>query len=236
MRSLRAAFGFLTILPVGGQPLEQPGRAFAWFPLVGLFIGTFLVLIAQFAPPTLAPFLIVVAWVVMTGGLHLDGFGDSCDGLFATTTPERRLEIMKDPRTGTWAVVGLVVLLIGKVSLVSQVAPLLLVVVPVVGRYAMVSAALFYPYARPTGLGAYFRNGLTAREGWIATFLAIVVVLLIATQNHRALPTLIVAPVVVLLVGRWTARRLGGGLTGDVYGFICELTELLCLVGLVWVS
>jgi adenosylcobinamide-GDP ribazoletransferase len=227
---LRAAFTFLTILPVGGGLLAQPGRAYAWFPLVGLTIGA--AAGAAFAlplPPDAAAFVALVVWVALTGGLHLDGFGDSCDGLLATTTPERRLEIMRDPRAGSWAVVGLVLLLLGKWVLLRSIAPALVLVPPVMGRWAMVLAARYFPLARENGLGANFRNGLGNPQVYLATLTAVAVAL---TARWPAALLLVVVPLLVAVVGKWAARRLGGGLTGDVYGALCELTELVCLLAL----
>ncbi|MCU0514540.1 MAG: adenosylcobinamide-GDP ribazoletransferase [Anaerolineae bacterium] len=231
MADLRAAFAFLTILPLGYDPQRPPGAACAWYPVVGLCIGALLALIAHAAPfaPPLTALVVLVAWVVITGGLHLDGFADSCDGLLATVTPARRLEIMKDPRAGTWAVVGLVLLLLGKWLLIQPLPPLLLLLPPVIGRCAMVLALYALPPARPAGLGRYFRQGL-GRPQVLAAVL--VTAGLVALLKGGAL--LLLLPGVVLLT-RWAARRLGGGLTGDVYGAVCELTEVLCLMGwLLW--
>lgn len=233
---LRVAVGFLTVLPVGQVAGRKPGYAFAWFPLVGLAIGLLLWGAATVTPPALAGYVVVLLWVIVTGGLHLDGCGDACDGLLATTTPARRLEIMKDPRTGTWAVAGLILLLLGKWVAVGQVAPLLLLVAPVAGRWSMVAAAAAFPYARTSGLGGYFRDGLGRRQVLIASVTALLVIGGAAWFDPRALLALIVAPLLVFAGGRWAAARLGGGLTGDVYGALCELTELLLLLGCVWLG
>ncbi len=233
LTELRAAFAFLTIVPLRWPDDVQPGRAFAWFPLVGLVIGGLLAGLAWL--PLLADvraFVVLLAWVVITGGLHLDGFGDSCDGLLATVPPERRLAIMKDPRAGSWAVIGLILLLLGKWLLIGHLLrhPLLLVIVPVMGRWALVLAAYAYPYARSSGLGGMFRDGLGRPQIVIATMLALLSVSAVACMvSYWALLVLIVPLLVVGLMGRWAAGRLGGGLTGDVYGALCELTELLTL-------
>ena len=141
---VRAAFSFLTILPLGYTEGRKPGWSFAAYPLVGLVVGGACALVAARSPfsTNVTAFLVVLAWVVITGGLHLDGFGDSCDGLLATVEPERRLEIMKDPRVGSWAVIGLILLLLGKWTLVADVPPSLLIPPPVVGRWGMVIAAI----------------------------------------------------------------------------------------------
>jgi adenosylcobinamide-GDP ribazoletransferase len=233
---LRAAFAFLTVVPVGYSAGRQPGYAFAYFPLVGLLIGLALCLCAMLPWPGagVRAFVVLVLWVILTGGLHLDGFGDACDGLLATTTSDRRLEIMKDPRTGSWAVVSLVLLLLGKWLLIAETPPLWLLGPPIVARWSMVLAAYHFPYARTTGLGGYFRAGL-GRAQWLAAGLLTFALLLGAAWliQLRLLSLLLIAPLTVVLVGRWAAARLGGGLTGDVYGALCELTELCSLLWLV---
>jgi adenosylcobinamide-GDP ribazoletransferase len=239
LADLRAAFAFLTILPVGQPQVSQPGRAFAYFPLVGAVIGLAMIAVGTIplVPPDMSAFLVLATWVILTGGLHLDGFADSCDGLLATTTPERRLEIMKDPRAGSWAVISVVLLLLGKWialrSTLLTMPPLLLIVPPVAGRWAMTLAVAAFPPARTSGLAAYFRNGFGSTQVIIASIftLAVWAITVMLTANWlRTAVCLIAATICTLLVGRWAARRLGGGLTGDIYGALCELTELICLI------
>src|SRR5260221_11368317 len=116
---LLLAFTFLTTLPLGRLRRDAdsvPGKMFSFVALVGLVIGIIVSLVASigFLPRDLATFVALAVWVALTGGLHLDGLADSCDGLLATVSPERRLEIMKDPRAGSWAVIGVVLLLLGR--------------------------------------------------------------------------------------------------------------------------
>jgi adenosylcobinamide-GDP ribazoletransferase len=232
LADLRAAFAFLTVLPAGYPEDRKPGYSFAYFPVVGLAIGAVLWLAAQisFPSPEVRAFVVLLAWVVLTGALHLDGFADACDALLATTSPEKRLAIMKDPHAGTWAVAGLVLLLLGKWVLLRETTGVLLLATPVVARWAMVVAAWCYPYARSSGLGAYFREGLGQAQLLFATLFTLLSVVALAWISHPFLPIVwIISLLTVLAFGRWAAHRLGGGLTGDVYGAICELTELLCL-------
>lgn len=231
---IRGAFAFLTVIPVGEDiDWAQPGRFFAYFPLVGLVIGALVAAVAAnpWWPPTATAFLTLLAWVVLTGGLHLDGFGDAADGLLAVVEPVRRLEIMKDSRAGSWAVVGLILLLLGKFVLLAEVPPLALIVPPVVARWGMVLAAGRFPYARKEGLGGYFQQGLGRAQNLIAALTMLAVTGAVAVW---VTPSVIVLPLAALVVtfgvGRWAAGRLNGGLTGDVYGALCELTELICLI------
>lgn len=235
LNDIRTAFAFLTIIPVGQIQTDEPGRSFAYYPLVGLVIGLLLAgagfLMFHFLQSDLVVFLVLFLWVILTGGLHLDGFGDSCDGLLATVEPQRRLAIMKDPQTGSWAVIGLILLLLGKWVMLRTLPIYLWIAVPVVGRLTMVIAAYAFPYARESGLGAYFRQGLEQLQVIVAIGITIIVVIGIGRIfDPVTFWLLTVAPFTALIGGQWAAKRLGGGITGDVYGALCEVTELLCLL------
>lgn len=234
LHDLRAALTFLTILPVGYPEGRKPGYAYGWFPLVGLLIGLVLVAVASIpASVEVRALLVLLTWVVLTGGLHLDGLADSCDGLLATTTPERRLEIMKDPRAGSWAVVGVVLLLLGKWVLIREASMTALFIAPIAGRWVMTLAAWAYPYARSTGLGAWFKDGLGWPQIVLATLTTAGAIILAAALDVRVGLILPVALLMLFGLGRWMASRLGGGLTGDCYGALCEITEWACLLGMV---
>jgi adenosylcobinamide-GDP ribazoletransferase len=240
LNDLHTAFAFLTILPVGMAENSQPGRSFAYFPLVGLVIGGILsataLLVDSRTTPEIQAFAVLLLWVTLTGGLHLDGFADCCDGLLATTNPARRLEIMKDPHTGSWALIGVVVLLLGKWAALQGLAPVVLIIPPVLGRWGMVLAAWFFPYARSTGVGAYFRTGLGRSQVMAASVMTCLLIVALTVMTRPALIFLIALPPLVIYgMGRWAAGRLGGGLTGDVYGALCEVTELVTMLVLeVW--
>jgi adenosylcobinamide-GDP ribazoletransferase len=236
-RELGSALSLLTILPIGGQYDGPPGRIFAWFPLVGLVVGTAVALLAwlPWPSPDLRAFVALAGWIGLTGGLHLDGFADSCDGLLATVPPEHRLEIMHDPRAGSWAVIGLVLLLLGK-WITLQSVPFPLIVLPaILGRWSMTLAAWWFPVASQSVTGAHFRQGLGRPQMLIASLSTLLVTVpLVAALAWRATTLLGVVPLTTWGLGRWAAQRLGGGLTGDTYGALCELTELLCLTVLVF--
>ncbi|MCS6871084.1 MAG: adenosylcobinamide-GDP ribazoletransferase [Anaerolineae bacterium] len=235
LSDLKRAVRFLTILPVGVSKAEESrplGYAAAYFPLIGVLFGLVGVLIMNVTVLgfSVRAFLVVLAWSILSGGLHLDGFADSCDGLLATTTPERRLEIMKDPRVGTWAVVGLVLLLLGKWLLIASVALPLIVLAPVLGRLTMVWLAARYPSARSEGLGAAFRVSIGGDQVVAATLISGLCLAVLILFDWRVLIGALSVPIVAFGFGRFAAARLGGGLTGDTYGAGCELTEWLCLL------
>lgn len=229
MNDFLTALGLLTIIPARyREPITA--RAYAYFPLVGLLIGTVLVaaqfLLRAIFPPWVASALLLALWVVFSGALHLDGFADACDALFAATTRERRLDILRDVHLGTFGAVGLVLLLIVKfAALASATSFASLLLAPVLGRWAMVFAATF-PLARATGMAVMFRAGLTRRIVFSATMFT---ALVCACCGARGGIAFIVACVVALLLARLAQNRLGG-LTGDVYGMMGESVEVVVLL------
>lgn len=233
LADLRNAFGLLSILPVGFGAGRDLGKAYAYFPLVGVVIGASvaLVLALPLWTPAIRAVLALGVWVVLTGGLHLDGVGDSCDGLLAQTTPERRREIMKDPRAGSWAVIGISLVLLLKGALLFSLASApALVASAVCGRWALVLATALFPSLSAQGLSASFRQGFGRPQSGIAAALVVVLVGACALMQAQLVLLPLVTLGLVALVGRWAARRLGGGLTGDVYGLLCEWTECVCLL------
>jgi len=229
------AFSLLTVLPVPFQWLNAgrlPARAMAAYPLVGLALGAALtlarVLFQTILPPLVSAALIVVMWAVLTGGLHLDGWADCCDALLATVTRERRLEILRDPRLGSFGVIGLTLLLMVKFATVASLPHLsaTLILAPVLGRWAIVNLAATFPLARPDGMAARFRAGLGRRE---LTWAALTAALVCGAVGWVGLIAFAGAAVGTFTFGRWVAPRLGG-VTGDVYGATCELVEVVVLV------
>lgn len=237
-REIAVAIGFLTILPVPTIEFEPGllGRSGRWFPLVGLLLGGLLVvgylLFSMLFPPLLTAALLTTSWVILTGGLHLDGVADSCDGLFAPVSPERRREIMRDPRSGAFAVIGISLMLLLKwnalAHLLSAQLTMLpaLIVAPVWSRWLLLWIAR-QPAARSGGLGAEFSNHLTRRVVVMALILPILV-LGIYLQAQMLLAVLL-ACFAATLIARSARTRLGG-VTGDVYGLTVELCELVILL------
>ena len=228
MNDLRTAFGLLTIFPVRYN--EISARAFAYYPLIGLVIGMILVaahFLFRLALPNLVAAVIIVAlWAILTGGLHLDGFTDACDALFAATTRERRLEILRDVHLGSFGAAGLIILLMLKAASIANattLAPIFLA--PILGRWAMTLAVL-YPPARKEGMAVLFRAGLTRRVVFASTFIA---GLVCAFLGVFGLAAFITAVIITVSLVRFALNRLGG-LTGDIYGMICESVEVGVLV------
>lgn len=228
------ALGFLTVLPtppVAYQP-GGLGQAAQWFSSVGLLLGVLLGgaywSFGLLFPPLLAATLTVALWAILTGGLHLDGLADCCDGLLAPTTPERRLEIMRDPRCGAFAVIGVAVTLLLKTTAVAALAQgvLPLLFAPTLARYLLLWVATAAS-ARPGGMGAELRTHLPANRRWIGGLLPLI--LLLVGWRWQLLIAAVGAAGAVWLLVRMATRRIGG-VTGDVFGLTVEVSEVVVLL------
>ena len=228
------ALGFLTVLPAR-QVAFRPGalgRAGAWFPFVGLLIGALLTgvfwLSGQVFPPLLSAALTTATWALLTGALHLDGFADCCDGLLAAASPERRLEIMRDPRTGAFAATGLALLLLIKTAAIAALAAPIpaLLLAPMWARWLILLVAR-QKSAHAGGMGADFAAGLTPVV--LAAALIVPVALTLIFLSWRAVVAVLLAHVVGALTTLLAHKRLGG-VTGDVFGMTVELSEATMLL------
>ena len=185
-----AALQFLTIIPLRRTfGLEDMGRSLGYFPVVGLILGLILAglswLLDLVLPLALVNILLIVALVVLTGALHLDGLVDTCDGMAWHRTPQERLEVMRDSRAGSFGVVGACCLLLVKYVSLNSVPEAsrtaALVLMPVLGRWGMAYAVFAYPYARSHGMGRIFQEQTT----WRSLVLATVTVLVVAVVLGR---------------------------------------------------
>jgi adenosylcobinamide-GDP ribazoletransferase len=236
---LFAAIQFLTVIPPVVRRTFTPvelGWSVAFFPVVGALVGAILIGVDRatisILPPGVCSALILAAWVLLTGGLHMDGFLDTCDGLFGGRTPEDRLRIMRDERVGAYAVTGGILLMLVKsnalTALVNRETGLLLA--PIVGRWAMVLAVVGFPYARAHGLGRDMKD----HAGRLQALLATLFVVPVAFWAGAWMGLLAVGIVCVCVIaGAWFVRRRLPGLTGDIYGCFCELAEVVVLLTLV---
>jgi adenosylcobinamide-GDP ribazoletransferase len=173
--------------------------------------------------------LLLALWVLATGALHLDGFLDSCDGLFGGHTPESRLRIMRDERAGAFAVIGGILLLLVKYSclaaLSSRAIPI--IIAATLARGGMAAAIVLLPYARAEGLGRWMKDHTGRRQAAMATLTVVATAIL--TAQWLGLIAIGAAVVATLALAAFVMRRIPG-FTGDIYGALCELLETLILL------
>ncbi len=235
MKSLRLAFGFLTALPVASADEAPTSTSRAWFPFVGLALGAALVgldaLLRLGLPALVVGALLVVAMLIMTRALHTEGFLDCCDGLFGGFTREDRLRILRDTHVGAFAVIGGAALLLTKWGLLASVPDDarvgLLLVFPCLARFGMLATMELFPYVREQGLGASFQEH---RNRWHVV--AGLVTAVVATALFLGAGGFILfgaAVVAALGLGRWMTG-LFGGMTGDAFGAVNELCEVVVLI------
>ena len=235
------ALQFLSSLPVRLPGMPEPaqlGRSLLFYPLVGLLFGGLLwgldaLLLGT--PLLLHGALLLTAWVLLSGGLHLDGLADSADAwLGGFGDRERTLLIMKDPRSGPIAVITLVLVLLLKfaalLALIEQRQTLALIIVPVLGRGALLGLFLTTPYVRAGGLGQALADHLPRHSGWQVLLACALGGVLVA--GWVGVSALVIALTVFIGLRQMMLRRLGG-CTGDTAGALLELLEMVVLVGLV---
>ncbi len=239
--SFLAALQFLTSIPVPWQREPAPrdlGRSVSYFPIIGLIIGLILAglnwLFRLVLPQAVVNTLLLVAMVILTGAMHLDGFADTCDGIGGHHTVEERWAIMHDSRSGVFGIVGIVLLLLAKYIALSSIPSSLMMVslifMPVIGRWAMVYAIFTHPYARPSGLGKAFKQGTRWTGFAFATVITFAVAIaLIPLFQLTGLAIIFVVWIVTVLLAVYLKQKFAG-LTGDNYGAINEVAEVSALI------
>ncbi|MBS4069671.1 MAG: adenosylcobinamide-GDP ribazoletransferase [Sulfurimonas sp.] len=202
------------------------GYAVMFYPLVGFILGSILWSLHSFlnsyVDSTHLAVIIFALWVLLTGALHLDGFSDTVDGLFVKK--ERALEVMKDSHVGGMGMIMSVTFLILKASsLAALEAFWLLPLVLMLSRLNAVLAIFFYPYISKNGMGALAKEEFTKTQMLVALFYSFLAVLL-----YNKLLLLVSALLVLFVIKLFFMKRYGG-FSGDIYGFLIEVTELVLL-------
>ncbi|MHB1526478.1 MAG: adenosylcobinamide-GDP ribazoletransferase [Candidatus Dormibacteria bacterium] len=237
LRGAFAAVGFLTLIPIPAGRDEEIRLGRIWFPLVGAAVGLVAGAVDWGLTPLVGPGPGAVAAMgtlaLITGGLHLDGLSDSADGLFGGHTRELRLEIMRDSRAGAFGVVALILLLLGQFSTLATLSHgrvvLALVVAGAASRWFALCVLVALPYARSEGLGVAWRERRRLLDVGIGTVL---VVPFVWWGGLNALIGVALAALGATGVSLLAMRRVGGA-TGDVYGAVVEICQVLVLVGFV---
>ena len=216
------------------------GRVASLFPVVGALIGVIVagVLIAanEVLPAAPSAAFALIAGVLITGAFHLDGLADSADALVGGMTPERRLEILKDSRHGTYGVAAIVGQLLLQFSLIStqpvRTGAVMVLVAHCAGRAAAVSTMKAAPPAHE-GLGAIYVRDVSRADQVVAGLLGFA--LITALLGPWGLLVLACVLVAVGLFVRRCAVRVGG-LVGDILGAAEQVAETMLLVGVVVVA
>lgn len=238
MKDLFTAMSILTVFPLNRHTAasdEELARSTLFFPVVGFIIGFLLMAATQWLSPMLPPgplaAVLLAMSMLLTGGLHLDGLADLCDGLAAGGDRERILSVMKDSRIGAFGVMGVVIILLFKYSLFHEVIRQgwvrSFLLMGVLSRWAMVLAAFSGRYARAEGTARPF----IGRIGWPWFIGSTAITVGFAWMMLKGPGLLALLSVVLFVLSflyylQWKI----GGLTGDALGALNEVIEVLVLL------
>ena len=245
MKRLIGIIQFMTRIPIPVDTGfdEEFHKSIIYFPIVGLVLGICYMLVAKLGlvlfNPYITAVLVLASEVILTGGLHLDGLGDSFDGLYSYRDKEKILEIMKDSRLGTNGLLAIVIVFLLKVgflnSLLEQDILWPILTMPVVARSMQVIACYRTKTPREKGMGNIF-------IGKVSTSYLVSVIILMLGINigtiylmegqilyANEIITLLIMTIGVKLFVKSVYKKIDG-ITGDILGCICELSELVYLM------
>lgn len=235
MRNFVSALSFLTSIPLGKRAIKPDGASILYFPLIGIVIGGLFAgvdwLGSKFLYDELRALVDVAFLALITGGLHLDGLADSADGLYILHDKEKSLEIMKDPRVGVMGVLALLFCLgfkaVGIWAMGFEDCWVWFVVAPALARSTQVVGLVLMNDARKTGgVGqALYQKG--KYQYLIFCLFPLALPFWVSVPVGVAVGVAFVIINVSLL---WFFRYRLGGMTGDTFGALTEITETFFLV------
>ena len=252
MKRLIGVLQFMTRLPI---PVdvgfdEALHKGMVYFPIVGLILGICYEMVARvgslFFEPYIVTIFIICAEVILTGGLHLDGLGDTFDGLYSYRDKDRILEIMKDSRLGTNGLLAIMLVLMLKAGMIYEIVHerelFWLIIMPAVARWMQLLACYKAKTPREKGMGNIFIGKVTPKMFIISSILLISIILgtigaheLFSGDGYYGYyitqASLSVLILILFVMGfiKSVYRKIDG-ITGDILGAICELSELGFLI------
>ena len=240
MNRFKMILSFFSTIPVRNVQFKESefGKGIRLLPIVGIIFGCLiggLHMLLQFLhiENQISAFFIIIFYIFLTGGLHLDGVADTCDGIFSHRSKERILEIMKDSRIGTFGVVSLIVLLLGDWLFLSKSSVFVIILFPVIGRWIALWTCRMSTYAREEGFGNQFIIEAKKTKSLIVFIIFTVLICVGSIMFHQleVIVALIITYMIMVSVTKRINRKLDG-ITGDVIGFSIEFSQLcfLCLV------
>ncbi|MDD7794989.1 adenosylcobinamide-GDP ribazoletransferase [Clostridium sp. 'White wine YQ'] len=236
MKNFILILQFMTRIPINiNLKVERENfqKGVAFFPLVGLIVGAFEASIfyisSRIVPFNTSIFVTVISHVVITGAIHIDGLGDTIDGIFSGRSKEKILEIMKDSRVGTFGALGIIFLIAGKIITLSSINSIEIykgiILAPIISRTLITLLMYKRKYAREKeGMGDLFIGVLEKKNFIIALLTGIMLISIIGRIQGVVL--LSICFFFTILFRNYIEKRIGG-ITGDILGASVELNELL---------
>jgi len=242
MKSFVLMLSFFTRLPVPYVEYEEKLyiKGIKTIPFVGIVLGLILYLVSFLTfwmDPEVSAVVLLMTYIFMTGGLHLDGLADTCDGVFSGRDRERMLEIMKDSRIGSFGVLSMLFFFIFYAVMYQFLPREALLILPVIGKSAPLFSASLADYARPSGMGQLLVDNIKTPEVAVAVVLPLVLSVIMGVISSGIwAPTwawvviymiaAVVAELSVVVLTKWLKKKLGG-ITGDTHGMVCEVSQMV---------
>lgn len=232
IRAFSHALQFLTRLPAPPIGVFDPAdlsRSALWFPVIGALVGTIVgaaLWAGALASPWIGALLALIAWVWVTGGMHLDGLGDVADALGAAhRSPQRFIEVLRDPHIGAYGTMAIVLQLTAKLVLLAAIAsPPALAPVVLIAAWARWGALVWGVFLPPLATGS------GERFAWHIDKLGMAIEgVVLGLLSLWLAPMLLTAPLVIAAIAVYWKYRLGG-ITGDCLGAGIELAEAMLLL------
>ncbi len=264
MKDFFWALNFLTTVPAGkrwGKREPKVGNVVFWFPIIGLLMGGVLTFVyipaTRFFPHLVADAIILIIYIVITGGFHLDGFADTCDGIFGGSTREKRLDIMRDSRTGSYGVLCLICTVglkyiclisidpkavaglsfISDHKTITDLNPVylyacekgkVLLFMCAIGRWSQILGAALSSYAREGGgTGKIIIENVKMRHALFSSFIPGILIFLFC--GIKGIFIFFIVLIAVILFVSYMKKKIGG-MTGDTLGALNEVSELTVLL------
>ncbi len=237
MTGLLLAVQFLTVFPLKIKRVNEKmiAGSMIYFPVVGLLLGWFLfglnklLLVLNF-PQISVNIILVVALVIVTGGMHLDGLSDTADAFLSGKQGEETLRIMRDSHVGVMGLLSIISAILLKIAFISSMSSsgkiIALILMGVLSRWAVVLLMFLFPYARQEGKAKVYIKKMSLQIFIISTLLALICVFLL--WQIKGLIAILIIAGFVYLFGKFVSKKISG-ITGDTLGAASELTEIVTL-------
>ncbi|MBC2579806.1 adenosylcobinamide-GDP ribazoletransferase [Clostridium sp. DJ247] len=229
---------FFTRIPVNiNLPCEKHNfrRGSVFLPIIGFIVGIIQWLIYKMLikvlPVSTSIVLILLVGVIVTGAMHIDGLGDTCDGFFAFKGSGRIIEIMKDSRIGTYACIVIVIDFLLRYTLLVFIVPnfsIAIIVVPIIARLSILFLASVGKSAKSNGTGNFFVGNFGKMQFVIGIVITIGILILIMNPRHVIILT--ISALALSFLFNFYCNIKINGLTGDTLGANNELVEILTLI------
>lgn len=236
------AYGFLTLIsfftriPVGTKIKYNEDnflKALSLYSLIGAVIGLFLVVIYLIFNNTyinlLRGLVLVIAYLIITGGIHLDGAADTSDGIFSGRTDDKIFEIMSDSHIGAFGVLSLIIIILSQFVLFSYMDIYSCFLMPVVGRASVIISSWNKKYAKKTkGMGTLFIESINIK---VLIINLVILFLFCIFMPYRLI--MLTACFATLMTSYFISCKIEdkiGGMTGDTCGFITEVSQVIFMI------